>query len=174
MDADPESAPVGSRVRAAPSVRRVPEPYGALAVAARVALALVAAAQAEVGVWGVAASRSFYRDFPGFGRHWVSPIGPFDEHLVRDYASAELGFAVLLLCAAIWFERRVVLVAGAAFLVGTLPHFAYHLTTTDDLPPLDNALSLGGFALEMALVAAAMVAVSRITRRSLVPPDAAR
>jgi hypothetical protein len=146
----------------------------ALALAARGALALVAAVQAEIGIWGVAAPHSFYVDFPGFGRHWVSPIGPYDEHLVRDYASAELGFAVLLVCAAIWLERRVVLIAGAAFLIGTLPHFAYHLTTTDDLPPLDNALSLAGFALEMALVAAAMLAVSRITRASLVAPGAAR
>ncbi len=149
-------------------------PRPVIALAARAALALVGAAQAEIGIWGVAAPRSFYANFPGFGRHWISPIGPYDEHLVRDYASAELGFAVLLICAAIWFERRVVLIAGAAFLIGTLPHFAYHLTTTDDLPPLDNALSLGAFALEMALVAAAMLAVTRITRASLVAPGAAR
>ena len=145
-----------------------------LALAARAALALVAAAQAEVGIWGIAAPRSFYADFPGFGRHWVSPIGPYDEHLVRDYASSELGFAILLLCAAIWFERRVVLIAGAAFLIGTLPHFAYHLTTTGDLPPLDNALSLVGFALEMVLVAAAMAAVTRTIPASLAASDAAR
>jgi hypothetical protein len=137
-------------------------------------LAVVAAIQAEVGIWGAAAPHSFYANFPGFGRHWVSPIGLYDGHLVRDYASAELGFAVLLACAAIWFERRVVLIAGAAFLAATLPHFAYHLTTTSDLPPVDNALSLGAFALEMALVVAAMTAVSRITSASLVAPDAAR
>jgi hypothetical protein len=137
-------------------------------------LAIVAAIQAEVGIWAVAAPHSFYANFPGFGRHWVSPIGLYDQHLVRDYASAELGFAVLLACAGIWFERRVVLIAGAAFLAATLPHFAYHLTTTSDLPPVDNALSLGAFALEMALVVAAMTAVSRITSASLVAPDAAR
>ena len=145
-----------------------------LRLAGRASLAIVAAVQAEVGIWGVASPHSFYADFPGFGRHWISPIGLYDEHLVRDYASAELGFAVLLLCAALWFERRVVLVAGAAFLVATLPHFVYHLTTTSDLPPLDNALSLGAFALEMALVVAAMTVVSRITSASLVAPDAAR
>ena len=134
----------------------------------------MAAVQAEIGIWGLAASHSFYADFPGFGRHWVSPIGLYDEHFVRDYASTEVGFAVVLACAAIWFERRVVLIAGAAFLVATLPHFAYHLTTTTDLPPVDNALSLGAFALEMALVVGAMTAVSRITTASLVAPDAAR
>jgi hypothetical protein len=172
MDADPAPVPAGSQ--AGPAAAAAPAARRALALAARAALAVVAAVQAEIGIWGVAAPRSFYGDFPGFGRHWVSPIGPYDEHLVRDYASAELGLAVLLVCAAIWFERRVVLIVGAAFLVGTIPHFAYHLTTTDDLPRLDNVLSLGGFALEMAVVAAAMAAASRITRPSLVAPDAAR
>jgi hypothetical protein len=62
---------------------------------------------------------------------------------VRDYAALELGFAVLLICAVIWFERRLVVTTGAAFLAGTLPHLAYHLTTTDRLSTADNAGSLG-------------------------------
>lgn len=135
-----------------------------MTAAGRAALALVAAAQAEVGVWGEVAPHSFYKNFPGFGRHWVAAIGPYDEHLVRDYASAEIGLAVLLACAAIWFTRQVVLIAGAAFLAGTLPHFVFHLTTTDDLPSIDNALSLGGFVLEMALVAVAMAIAIRKRR----------
>ena len=131
----------------------------------RALLVAVAAAQAEVGVWGEAAPRSFYDNFPGFGRHWVAPIGAYDEHLVRDYASAEIGLAVLLACAAIWFTRRVVLIAGAAFLAGTLPHFIFHLTTTDDLPTLDNVLSLGGFGVETVAVAVAMAIVIGQRRR---------
>ncbi len=124
---------------------------------ARALLALVAAAQAEIGVWAEIAPRSFYKNFPGFGRHWVSPLGPFNEHLLRDYAAAELGFAVLLFGAAIWFSRPLVLVAGAAFLAATLPHFAYHAFTTDKLPAIDNALSLGAFVVEMVLVGIAML-----------------
>lgn len=129
--------------------------------AARVALALVAAAQAEIGVWGLVGPRSFFDRFPGFGHHWVSALGPYNEHLVRDYAAAELGFAVLLACAAIWFERRLVLVAGAAFLAATLPHLAYHLTTTDRFSATDNTASLASFAIEIALVAGAMIASTR-------------
>jgi hypothetical protein len=117
-----------------------------------------------VGLWGELAPHSFYENFPGFGRHWVAPIGPYDEHLVRDYASAEIGLAVLLACAAVWFTRHVVLIAGAAFLAGTLPHFIFHLTTTDDLPSIDNALSLGGFVVEMVAVAVAMAIVLRQRR----------
>ena len=68
---------------------------------ARTLLALVAAGQAQVGVWGITAPRSFFDTFPGLGHHWVAPLGAYNEHLVRDYAAAELGFAVLLACAAI-------------------------------------------------------------------------
>jgi hypothetical protein len=132
---------------------------------ARTALALIAAAQAEIGIWGVAAPHSFFTTFPGFGRHWVAPLGAFNEHLVRDYAAAELGFAVLLACAAIWFERRLLLVAGAAFLAATLPHFAYHLTTTEHLSAADNTASLGSFLLELMVVVWAMVAVTKQPER---------
>jgi hypothetical protein len=128
---------------------------------ARGSLAIVAIAQAELGVWGIASPRSLYDQYPGFGRHWISALGPYNEHLIRDFAAAGLGMAVLLLCAAVWFERRLVLVAGAAFLTATLPHFAYHLTTTDSFSTADNAVSLGGFALELAVVIAAMGAVQR-------------
>ena len=91
------------------------------ALPARVGLALVAAAQAQVGIWGLIAPHSFFKNFPGAGRHWVSALGTYNEHLVRDYAAAELGFAVLLIAAAIWFERRLVLVAGAANVGGEKP-----------------------------------------------------
>ena len=141
--------------------------------AARAGLALVAAAQAELAIWGLAGPHSFFTAFPGFGHHWVAPLGAYNEHLVRDYAAAELGFAVLLGCAAVWFERRLVLVAGAAFLAATLPHFAYHLTTTDHLSATDNAASLGSFALEIAIVAGAMVASTvNLERRTHVATEA--
>ena len=127
----------------------------------RAGLALVAFAQAEVGIWGLLAPRSFFGNFPGAGHHWVSALGPYNEHLVRDYAASELGFAVLLLAAAIWFEHRLVLVAGAAFLAATIPHFIYHLTTTGSFSTADNVASLGSFVLELVLVVVAMTAAAR-------------
>lgn len=131
----------------------------------RAALALVAALQAEIGVWGVLAPHSFYSGFPGGGQHWVSVLGPYDEHLVRDFAAGELGLMVVLACAAVWFERRLVLVAAAAFLAAELPHFAYHLTTTDSLSTTANLASLGGFVLQLLLVGAAAIGVVRDPRR---------
>jgi hypothetical protein len=126
------------------------------ALLARVGLAIVAAGNLEVGLWGEFSPRGFYGNFPAPGHHWISALGPYNEHLIRDYAAAELGFAVLLAVAAAWFERRLVIAAGAAFLVATLPHFAYHLTTTGSLSTTDNAASLGSFVLELAVVSVAM------------------
>ncbi len=139
----------------------------------RAGLALVGAAQAELALWGLIAPHSLYSDYPGFGRHWISALGPFNEHLIRDYAAAELGFAVLLVCMAIWFERRLVLVGGAAFLAATVPHFAYHLATTDHLPAADNAASLTAFAVEIAVVAGAMVISTRPSEGRLHVPATA-
>ena len=129
--------------------------------AARGGLLLVAAVQAEIGVWGLVAPRSLFTDFPGGGRHWISALGGYNEHLVRDYAAAELGVAVLLVGTAIWFIRPVVLVAGCAFLAATIPHLAYHLTTTGSFSTTDNIASVGGFVLEIAVVVLAMVAGAR-------------
>jgi hypothetical protein len=75
---------------------------------------------------------------------------------------------VLLLAAAIWFGRQLVLVAGTAFMAATIPHFAYHAATTDKLTALDNSLSLGAFVLEMAVVAFAMLVAARLRADGLV------
>ncbi len=128
---------------------------------ARGALVVTAVLQAEVALWGLSAPHSFFSSFPGFGHHWVAMLGQYNQHLVRDYAAAELGFAILLLAAAIWFERRLVLVAGAAFLAATVPHFAYHLTTTGSMSTADNVGSLGAFVVEIALACGAMLVAWR-------------
>jgi hypothetical protein len=132
---------------------------GRRTLAARIGLVLVAAANLEIGIWGIAAPHSFFRSFPGFGHHWVAELGTYNEHLVRDFAGTSFGFGVLLVLVAIWFTPRVVLIAGTAFLAATLPHFAYHVTTTESFSTADNVASLGAFVLEMVVVAAAMLTV---------------
>ena len=134
---------------------------------ARVGLTLVGLTQAEIGVWGLVSPRGFFENFPAIGgQHWVRMLGAYNEHLVRDYAAAELGFAVLLVCAAVWWTRSLVIVAGAAFIAATLPHFIYHLTTTSMMSTSANVLSLGGFVVEMAIVAAVVAVHLRSDRSS--------
>src|SRR3982751_1263668 len=104
----------------------------------RVGLMLLALPAVVIGLWTLVAPHDFYANFPGAGRHWVSALPPFNEHLLRDFGAANLTIAVVLLGAALFMERRLVQVAVVAFLLGALPHFIYHLTTTDSLSTSDN------------------------------------
>ena len=90
------------------------------------------------GSWQLIATRSFYEDFPGFGRHWVSVDGPYNEHLLRDVGQGNLALGVVALVAlgsgSVWAARAT----GLAALVANLPHQLYHqehlhvLETTGD------------------------------------------
>jgi hypothetical protein len=87
---------------------------------------VLALLSAPLGMWAVIAPRSFYDDFPGLGRRWISPDGPFNEHLVRDFGGLNLALAVFTVCAAIWLLRPMVVAAALAWIVWPLPHLAYH------------------------------------------------
>ena len=99
---------------------------------------LLAATPLVVGVWALLLPRSFYDDFPSEGRDWVSALGPYDEHLVRDVGALNLAHCALLVFAAVVLEKRLVQATLVAWLVYAIPHFAFHLTTL-------YAFSLGGY-----------------------------
>ena len=82
--------------------------------------------QATDGFYALIAPRSFYEDFP-VGRGWVEALPAYNEHLIRDVGSLFLATAVVLAAAAIWLERRLVIVALVSFLVFSVPHTTYHL-----------------------------------------------
>lgn len=122
----------------------------------------MAAVNTFVGGWAAVAPRSFYSHlFPGLGGDWVSAIGPYDEHLVRDFGEALVAIAVLLWTAAAVGGRRLVRVALVVALVQSVPHLAYHLTTTGRLDPLPGVTSLVSLALLVLLPAALLVAARR-------------
>src|SRR3954469_2211559 len=116
----------------------------------RAGLAIIAIAPAWVGIWATAAPRSFYDDFPG-PSSWVSPLGAYDEHLVRDVGAFELGLLVVGLFAIVTLERRVVQAALVASLVAGVPHLLYHLTATAPLSTADNVLSLAALAVPVVV-----------------------
>jgi hypothetical protein len=111
------------------------------------------------GVWQGFAPRSFYDDFPGFGRHWVSPDGPYNEHLVRDVGQGNLAFGtvalVALLTGGVWLARATGLAAVAA----TLPHQAYHQVHLHVLPGETDRL-LQTLSLTAVSVTAVVLAVA--------------
>jgi hypothetical protein len=101
-------------------------PLDAPRAATRLVLGILAAVQATDGLYALFAPRSFYDDFPA-GRGWVEALPAYSEHLVRDVGALFLATAVILAAAAIWLERRLVLVALVSFLVFSVPHTIYHL-----------------------------------------------
>ncbi len=112
------------------------------------------------GIWQMAAPRSFYDDFPGWGRHWVSVDGPYNEHLLRDVGQGNLAFGVValvaLLTGGVWLARATGLAAVAA----NLPHHAYHQdnvhvleTTTDQVLQTVTLSLVSVTALALAVLA---------------------
>ncbi|MGY1644111.1 hypothetical protein ACI782_23630 [Geodermatophilus sp. SYSU D00703] len=110
-----------------------------------------------VGGWQTLAPASFYRDFPGFGRHWVSVDGPYNEHLLRDVGQGNLAVGVValvaLLTGGVWLARAT----GLAAVVAYLPHQLYHQLTLHLLEtPSDEVLQ----TLTLTLVSVAAVVLT--------------
>jgi hypothetical protein len=88
----------------------------------RPGLGLLAAVEVMLGLWTLLFPASFYADVPT-----VDLTPPFSEHLFRDFGGATLGLAVVLTAAAVWTERRLVVVALLAYLMFAAPHLMFHL-----------------------------------------------
>jgi AhpD family alkylhydroperoxidase len=95
--------------------------------------------QAAIGLWALVASRSFYDEFPT-GQGWVAALGPFDEHLVIDVGALFVAIGMLMVLAAAWMRRPLVVAASIAWLLFAVPHTIWHAT---DLGPLSvgNAIA---------------------------------
>ncbi|MGH9164136.1 MAG: hypothetical protein ACRDZW_01310 [Acidimicrobiales bacterium] len=126
----------------------------------RAGLAYLAVSGVVMGLWATVGPSSFYRDFPGGGRHWVAGDGPFNAHLTGDAGAGFLALGVVLLLAAVWMDARLIQAASVATVVHDLPHLLYHLRHPNDaLSSVDRVLITGGigFGLVLALLLLAMV-----------------
>jgi hypothetical protein len=126
----------------------------------------------SVGLWQFLFPASFYADFPGWGHHWVSPDGPYNEHLMRDVGQASLAIGTVALVAlwtgVVWVARAV----GLAVVVVNLPHQLYHQAHVSVLPTMtDQVLQ----SVSLAAVSLAAVALLVLTfRLPAVPATTAR
>ena len=114
-------------------------------------MAVLALTPALVGIWATVAPRGFYDDFPGAGHSWVSAVGAYDEHLVRDVGALYLGSLVLLAFAWAWLDRRLVQAALVSYAVAALPHLVYHVTALDNFSAGDAVAEIAGLALNVVL-----------------------
>lgn len=122
----------------------------------RLALIVLAANGLLVGLWALAAPRSFYDDFPGAGRVWVAVDGPYNEHLVRDVGGLNLALALVTCIALVAGSDLVARAAGGAWLVFGVPHLVYHALNLD---PFDTSDAVAMIVALSFTVVAAVVAV---------------
>lgn len=125
---------------------------GSAARAARVLFALLGVALVAVGGWAELAPHRFYLDFPGVaGRHWLPPLGPYNEHLVRDFGGLNLALAAAAAVAAVTLARAAAACATAAWEAYSLPHFAFHAAHTGPYSSGDNIANLVVLALAIVV-----------------------
>jgi hypothetical protein len=95
------------------------------AVEFRAVLGALGAIQIFNGTWALFGPSSFYADFP-LGRGWVAALPAYNEHLTRDVGELFLATGLVLVLAAFWLERRLVLTAIWSYLLWSVPHAIYH------------------------------------------------
>ncbi len=107
-------------------------PLGAPRAVVRLVSGLLAAVQLTDGLYALLAPRSFFDDFP-LGRGWVEALPAYNEHLTRDVGGLFLATGVVLAAAAVYLERRLVIVALGSFLFYSVPHLIFHLFNLEGL-----------------------------------------
>lgn len=138
----------------------------------RVGLVILAVSGAVVGLWAGLAPRSFYDDFPGLGRSWVSVDGPYNEHFVRDVGWLNLALVVLTVWAAVSLSRTLVIAVLVGWLVTSVPHLVYHGFNLDGLSTGDSTAEIVSLALIPALVCVLLVLIARDDGRTASGPSA--
>ena len=141
-----------------PSSPYVPAPV-------RVGLLAMAVVSLGAGFWQQVFPRSFYDDFPGFGRQRVSVDGPFNEHLMRDVGGPALAFGLLTLFALVRPSTGLVRAVALAYLVAQVPHFIYHAFHLDLLQsPLDVVLQTMSLLATIAIPLLVLIEAGAIGR----------
>ena len=127
----------------------------------RVALAVLVLVALPVGLWAtVSPGRSTTTSRAAVA--WVAVDGPYNEHLVRDFGSAEPRPGAVTIVALVTLARPVVLAAAAAWILYSLPHLVYHLRHLDLYDTTDKVLNVT--ALTGALVLPVIVLVAELRR----------
>jgi hypothetical protein len=112
----------------------------------RVGLVVLAANELALGFWAATFPESFYNNVPT-----VDLTPPYSEHLFRDFGGATLGIAVVLIAAAIWLERRLVIVSLIAYLAFSAPHLAFHAGHLQGMSQLIGTVLIITLALSVLL-----------------------
>ena len=117
----------------------------------RIILWILNATGAFVGTWALVLPREFHETFPGLGFGAWAADGPFNEHLTRDVGALYLALVAAGIFAALVRRADASVAVGLAWLVFSVPHFAYHVTHLHDLAPIDAIAQPISLALPIVL-----------------------
>lgn len=82
-----------------------------------------------MGAWAFFRPAGFFTDFPFPGADWVSTLGTYNEHLMRDFGSAQIGLGLAAIIVGLQRSRiGISAVLWGTVVFGTL-HFGYHTGT---------------------------------------------
>jgi AhpD family alkylhydroperoxidase len=126
----------------------------------RVLVGITGALTAAIGLWATIAPHGWYDTFPGFGRHWLVALGPYNEHFARDAGAGLMAVGVLLTWAALTPHASLLRPALWSSLVFAVPHLGYHIASSDHLATGDNLVNLALLSLA-AIAPAALLWASR-------------
>jgi hypothetical protein len=134
-------------------------------------LVVLGAPQGLIGLWALFAPRSFYKNFGIGSGGWVSTLGAYDEHLVRDVGALFCALAVLMIVAAVRGQRSLSYIAVAVWLTIAVPHAVWHMFHLGPFSfgnAVANVISLG-WTVVGALIVLALLRDSRARARAPAP-----
>ena len=136
----------------------------------RAGLVSLAAPVIVVGGWALLAPRNWYDNFPVDSANWISSLGAFQEHLVRDFGSLYLALGLLLLFAGIVLDRLLVQTVLVASLVFQVPHLIFHAANTEPLSTASNAVNLALLAVGLLVTLVLLGMTTRDVPRTATEP----
>jgi hypothetical protein len=125
-----------------------------------------------VGGWALLAPHNWYENFPVGTGHWISSLGAYQEHLVRDFGSLYLALGLLLVFSAVVLDRLLVQAVLGASLVFQVPHFIFHAANTEPFSTANNVVNLVLLAAGLALTAMLLGMTARSAASRVAPEQA--
>lgn len=99
-----------------------------------------------MGAWAFFLPTGFFDDFPISGAGWVSRLGDYNEHLMRDFGSAEVGLGLAAIVAGVRRSRNAMVAVLSGFVVFGALHFGYHMGTFGVFSTMSAASQAGALA----------------------------
>jgi hypothetical protein len=122
------------------------------AVLLRLGLAVLALPALLLAAWALVDPASFFREFPAvFGLRWLSPLPPYNEHLVNEVGVLRLALGSLALWAAARPHLSLVRPLLVAWSLQAVPHLVHHVQHLDAYDGSSAATVLAYLLLEAIL-----------------------